>query len=84
MALIQQTFIVGFLDHNDHSGSRPYGLKMNVVKGWFMRLGIVFARDPMDNVLLMVSNCQTIVSSWNEKVFGNVRVMLTKKRKELE
>lgn len=49
-----------------------------------MRLGIVFARDPMDNVLLMVSNCQTIVSSWNEKVFGNVRVMLTKKRKELE
>lgn len=38
----------------------------------------------MGNVLFKVSNYQTQLSSWNKKVFGNVRMLLTKKRKELE
>ena len=42
------------------------------------------AADPMGNVLLKVSNCQTHLSEWNKKVFGNVQRTLEKKRKELE
>ena len=42
------------------------------------------AADPMGNVLLKVSHCQTHLSDWNKKVFGNVRRTLEKKRRELE
>lgn len=42
------------------------------------------ADDPMGNVLLKVSNCQTHLSEWNKKVFGNVRKTLETKRRELE
>ena len=37
----------------------------------------------MENVLLKVSNYQSILSTWNKKVFGNVRLLLTQKRKQL-
>ena len=40
--------------------------------------------DPMGNVLRKVSNCQTHLSEWNKKIFGNVRRTLEKKRRELE
>lgn len=40
--------------------------------------------DPMGTVLLKVSDCQTQLTSWNKKVFGNGPMLLTKKRKELE
>ena len=43
-----------------------------------------FAGDPMGNVLLKVSNCQTQLISWNRKVFGNIRRKLDQKRKLLE
>lgn len=78
------TYIAGFSDLNGHLGLRICGLKMNAMKGWFKILGMVSTRDPMGNVLLKVSNSQTLISTWNKKVFGNVRLMLTNKRKELE
>lgn len=58
---------------------------MNVAKGavhvaWDKEA----ADDPMGNVLLKVSNCQTHLSEWNKKVFGNVRKTLETKRRELE
>lgn len=34
---------------------------------------------PMENVLLKVSNCQSLLSIWNKKVFGNVRIYWIKK-----
>ena len=42
------------------------------------------ATDPMGNVLLKVSHCQSHLSDWNKKVFGNVRRTLERKRRELE
>ena len=38
---------------------------------------------PMENVLLKVSNCQSFLCTWNKKVFGNVRILLAQKRKQL-
>ena len=32
--------------------------------------------SPMENVLLKVSNCQSQLSTWNEKVFGNIHLLL--------
>lgn len=37
----------------------------------------------MENVLLKVSNYQSLLSTWNKKVFGNVGLLLTQKRKQL-
>ena len=42
------------------------------------------ATDPMGNVLIKVSHCQSHLTDWNKKVFGNVRRTLEKKRRELE
>ena len=39
--------------------------------------------SPMENVLLKVSNCQSQLSTWNEKVFGNINLLLAQKRKQL-
>ena len=41
------------------------------------------ASGPMENVLLKVSNCQSLLSTWNKKVFGNVCLLLAQKRKQL-
>ncbi|KAF3961962.1 hypothetical protein CMV_013469 [Castanea mollissima] len=40
--------------------------------------------DPMSSVLVKVSHCQEQLSTWNKKVFGNVRCKLAKVRKQLE
>ncbi|KAL4654499.1 hypothetical protein ACB092_01G383700 [Castanea dentata] len=40
--------------------------------------------DPMSSVLVKVSHCQEQLTTWNKKVFGNVRWKLAKVRKDLE
>ena len=40
--------------------------------------------NPMESVLLKVGNCQDKLSTWNRRVFNNVRILLVQKRKKLE
>ncbi|XP_075645171.1 uncharacterized protein LOC142616189 [Castanea sativa] len=39
--------------------------------------------NQMENVLLKVSNCQSLLSTWNKEVFRNVCILLAQKRKQL-
>lgn len=32
--------------------------------------------NPMESVLLKVGNCQGKLSTWNRRVFGNIRILL--------
>ena len=38
----------------------------------------------MESVLLKVGNCQEKLSTWNRRVFDNIRILLAQKRKQLE
>ena len=40
--------------------------------------------DPMSSVLMKVGHCQEQLTTWNKKVFGNVRWKLAKVRQKLE
>lgn len=46
---------------------------------WYLNL----KGDPMGKVLWKVSNCQTRFQLWDKHTFGNIRIALAQKKKQL-